>query len=71
MRIVLPPLLHLLALLLAIVITVVVNLSAVCTSDVALIVIVTVMYPLSMHATMVVMAMDNGDMTRSIFFSSL
>ena len=38
-------LLHLLALLLAIVVTVVVNLSAVCTSDVAVIVIVTVMYP--------------------------
>ena len=41
-------LLHLLALLLAIVVNVVVNLSAVCTSDVAVIVIVTVMYPLSM-----------------------
>ena len=38
-------LLHLLALLLAIVISVVVNRSAVCTSDVAVIVIVTVMYP--------------------------
>ena len=41
-------LLHLLALLLAIVVTVVVNLSAVCTNDVVVIVIVTVMYPLSM-----------------------
>ena len=38
-------LLHLLALLLAIVVTVVVNLSAVRTSHVAVIVIVTVMYP--------------------------
>ena len=41
-------LLHLHPLLLAIVVNVVVNLSAVCTSDVAVIVIVTVMYPLSM-----------------------
>ena len=60
-------LLHLLALLLAIIVTVVVNLSAVCTSDVAVIVIVTVMYPLSTHATTVVIAMENGDMTRGIF----
>ena len=60
-------LLHLLALLLAIVVTGVVNLSAVSTSDVAVIVIVTVMFPLPTHATTVVIAMDNGDMTRSIF----
>lgn len=60
-------LVHLLALLLAIVVTGAVNLSAVCTGDVAVIVIITVMYPLSTHATTLLMAMDNGDMTKSIF----
>ena len=60
-------LLHLLALLLAIVLTVAVNVSAVSTSAVAVTVIVTVMYPRSTHATTVVIAMNNLDMTRNIF----
>ena len=60
-------LLYMLASLLAIVVTGVVNLSAVSTSDVAVIAIVTVMFPLPTHATTVVIAMDNGDMTRNIF----
>ena len=58
--------LHLLALLLATVVIVVVNVSVVCTIAVAVAVIVTGMYPLSTHATTVVIAMDNVDMTRRL-----
>ena len=59
-------LLHLLALLHATVVNVVVNLSVVCTIAVAVAVIVTGMYPLSTHATTVVIAMDNVDMSRRL-----
>ena len=59
-------LLHLLALLLATVVTVVVDVSVVCTMPVAVAVIVTVMYPLWTHATTVVIAMENVDMTKRL-----
>ena len=57
-------LLHLLALLLATVVTVVLNASVVCTIAVAVAVIVTVMYPLWTHAMTVIIAIDSVDMTR-------
>ena len=55
---------HLLALLLATVVFVDVNVSVVWTTAVAVAVIVTVMYPLWTHAMTVVIAIDNVDMTR-------
>ena len=64
-------LLHLLALLLAAVVTVVVNASVVCTMPVAVAVIVTVMYPLWTHAMTVTIAIDNVDMTRRPLISFL
>ena len=51
---------HLPALLLATVVSVVVNVRVLCTIAVALAVIVTGMYPLSTHATTVVIAMKNN-----------
>ena len=45
---------------------VVVNVSVVCTIAVADAVIVTGMYPLSTHATTVVIAMENVDMTKRL-----
>ena len=52
-------LLHLLALLLATVVFVVVNLSVVCTTAVAVAAIVTVMYPLWTHAITMAIAIDS------------
>ena len=57
---------HLPALLLATVVIVVVNVSVVCTIAVAVAFIVTGMYPLSTHATTVVTAMENVDMTKRL-----
>ena len=57
---------RLLVLLLSTVVIVVVNVSVVCTIAVAVAVIVTGMYPLSTHATTVVIAMENVDMTKRL-----
>ena len=54
------------ALLLATVVIVVVNVSVVCTVSLVVAVIVTGIYPLSTHATTVVIAMENVDMTKSL-----
>ena len=64
-------LLHLLALLLATVVFVDVNVSVVWTTAVAVAVIVTVMYPLWTHAMTVIIAIDNVDMTRRPFIPFL
>ena len=55
---------RLLVLLLSTVVIVVVNVSVVCTIAVAVAVIVTGMYPLWTHARIVVIAMENVDMTK-------
>ena len=57
-------LLHLLALLLGTAVTVLVDVSVVCTMPVAVAVIVTEMYPLWTHAMTVIIAIDNVDMPR-------
>ena len=53
-------------LLVSTLVIVVVNVSVVCTIAVAVAVIVTGMYPLSTHATTVVIAMENVDMTKRL-----
>ena len=57
---------RLLVLLLSTVVIVVVNVSVVCTIAVAVAVIVTGMYPLWTHATIVVIAMENVDMAKRL-----
>ena len=57
---------RLLVLLLSTLVIVVVNVSVVCIIAVAVAVIVTGMYPLSTHATTVVIAMGNVNMTKRL-----
>ena len=57
---------RLLVLLLSTLVIVVVNVSVVCTVALVVAVIVTGIYPLSTHATTVVIAMENVDMTKRL-----